>query len=272
MDWSAVLGDSPDFTGSNSPASRDSRQTEMALLDCFRSTVFRAEFMDGGSLVSFQNAGIQQDIMTFGVFAQPLQCPRLTSRNDTFSHDHHVSLDGLQYLHQCEIPPCRGGAGGAVMDFSTKPLGGAGVCVAQAMAARLAVMEATRTCVRIVVVARIPPRIRVVSAKPPRPVTSQHVLDANAGLRKLLLPEFDPFLAALDTRMDAANRRILAPWIARWSTLEESGIDAPESREHFRSRGRHAVGAGCRRPKPISAEPELLFSQVDPGSDHDHLV
>ena len=58
---------------------------------------------------------------------------------------------------------------------------------------------------------------------------AQHVMDEDAELRKLLLPEIDPFLAALDTRMDAENRRILAPWIARWSTLEESEIDAPES-------------------------------------------
>ena len=58
---------------------------------------------------------------------------------------------------------------------------------------------------------------------------AQHVMDEDAALRKLLLPEIDPFLAALDQRMDAENRRILAPWIARWSTLEESEIDAPES-------------------------------------------
>ena len=58
---------------------------------------------------------------------------------------------------------------------------------------------------------------------------AQHVMDEDAALRKLLLPEIDPFLAALDQRMDAGNRRVLAPWIERWSTLEESEIDAPES-------------------------------------------
>ena len=58
---------------------------------------------------------------------------------------------------------------------------------------------------------------------------AQHVMDEDAELRKLLLPEIDLFLAALATRMDAENRRILAPWIERWSTLEESEINAPES-------------------------------------------
>ena len=58
---------------------------------------------------------------------------------------------------------------------------------------------------------------------------ARHIMDEDAESRKLMLPENDPFLAALDTCTDAENRRILAPWIARWSKLEESEIDAPES-------------------------------------------
>ena len=58
---------------------------------------------------------------------------------------------------------------------------------------------------------------------------AQHVMDEDAELRKLLLPEIDPFLAALDTRTDAENRRILAPWIERWSTPEESEANARDS-------------------------------------------
>ena len=58
---------------------------------------------------------------------------------------------------------------------------------------------------------------------------TQHVMDEDAELRKLLLPEIDPFLATLDARTDAENRRILAPWIARWSTSGESEANAPDS-------------------------------------------
>ena len=57
---------------------------------------------------------------------------------------------------------------------------------------------------------------------------AQHVMDEDRELRKLLLPELDPFLAALDTRTDAGNRRVLAPWIAQWSSME-SDADAPDS-------------------------------------------
>ena len=49
---------------------------------------------------------------------------------------------------------------------------------------------------------------------------AQHVMDEDGELRKLLLPELDPFLAALDTRTDAENRRVLAPWIAKWSSRD----------------------------------------------------
>ena len=58
---------------------------------------------------------------------------------------------------------------------------------------------------------------------------TQQIMDDDAELRKLLLPELDPFLATLDTRTDAENRRILAPWIARWSTSDGSEIDARTS-------------------------------------------
>ena len=57
---------------------------------------------------------------------------------------------------------------------------------------------------------------------------TQHIMDEDTELRNLLLPELDPFLATLDTRTDAENRRVLAPWIARWSISEESKADAPD--------------------------------------------
>lgn len=57
---------------------------------------------------------------------------------------------------------------------------------------------------------------------------AQHVMDEDRELRRLLLPELDPFLAALDARTDAGNRRVLAPWIAKWSSGEPD-TDAPDS-------------------------------------------
>lgn len=57
---------------------------------------------------------------------------------------------------------------------------------------------------------------------------AQNVLDEDRELRKLLLPELDSFLAGLDTRTDAGNRRVLAPWIAKWSSVD-SETDAPDS-------------------------------------------
>ena len=57
---------------------------------------------------------------------------------------------------------------------------------------------------------------------------AQHVMNEDRELRRLLLPEIDPFLATLDMRTDAENRRILAPWIAKWST-GNSDTDAPDS-------------------------------------------
>ena len=99
-----------DLTGTHSPASRDPRQTETPLIDSFRSTVLGPEFVDGRSFVSLQNAGVKQDTFAFGVFAPLLQCPRLTSVDDIFSHDQDISAAGWQLRHQCLIPPrCRQG-------------------------------------------------------------------------------------------------------------------------------------------------------------------
>lgn len=57
---------------------------------------------------------------------------------------------------------------------------------------------------------------------------TQHIMDEDRELRKLLLPELDPFLATLDTRTDAENRRVLAPWIAKWSSGDLDN-NAPDS-------------------------------------------
>ncbi|MDE2773173.1 MAG: hypothetical protein OXI46_05640 [Gemmatimonadota bacterium] len=44
-----------------------------------------------------------------------------------------------------------------------------------------------------------------------------HILSEDPDLRQLLLPEIDPWLVAQPARTDRENRRVLEPWLIRWS-------------------------------------------------------
>ena len=48
-----------------------------------------------------------------------------------------------------------------------------------------------------------------------------HLMDADADLRRRLLPEIEPFLLTQPVRSQAGNRRVLAPYIHRWTALQK---------------------------------------------------
>ncbi|MCY3876316.1 MAG: hypothetical protein OXF88_18760 [Rhodobacteraceae bacterium] len=47
-----------------------------------------------------------------------------------------------------------------------------------------------------------------------------HVMTNDAAVRQTLLPELEPFLAASAPAVAARNRRVLTPYISRWSELD----------------------------------------------------